>query len=368
MKKLEILIFLVTIPFTMFSPGKAETKKEFEKTWNVNSDTNVILINEYGKMDIKTWDKKMVDIKVVVTVKTKDKDDAQKVFDRIKINFSEGNGVVKAETEIEKKKSGYFDWFYSWSEDDYSIDWLVYMPKENNLNLKNKYGNTHMMEMDGDLNLEIKYGDLFLDKSNGDMALQLGYGHSKIDFFNNANLDIKYSELEMIKGQNLNADTKYSEIDIENVVNVVLNSKYDEFSLGIIDDLVLSTKYSEIDLNEVNAATIKAKYTDFDIKKLNEKALINSEYGSLEISWINSNFDEINIEGRYTGIELKLGEGANFEGNFTATYGDIQVPNHFTTISSDKKSNTKSIQGYLGSSNAKSSITIKSEYEDIEIK
>ena len=368
MKKLEILLFLVTIPFTMFSPGKAETTKEIEKTWNIDSSTKVILHNKYGKMDIKTWDKDMVDIKIVITVKTKDKDDAQKVFDRIKINFSEGNDFVKAETDIEKKKKGYFDWFSSWTEDDYSIDWLVYMPKENNLTLKNKYGNTHVMEMDGDLNLEIKYGDLFLDKSNGDMALQLGYGHSKIDYFNNANIEIKYSELDMIKGQKLNADTKYSEIDIENVDVVVLNSKYDEFSLGTINNLVLNTKYSEIDIKEVGSAIIEARYTDFDIKKLNNKAIIDSEYGDLEILWINNNFEEINIEGRYTEIELKLDKGANFVGNFIATYGDIQVPNHFTTTISDKKSNTNSIQGYLGSSNAKSSITIKSEYQNIIIK
>ena len=368
MKKSHIIILLIAIPIFIFAFGKIEQKKELKKTWNVTSDTKVILQNKYGDIDIKTWDKNKVSITVTITVKVKDKDDAEKVFDRIEVNFSEGTDYVKAKTVIKPKKTGLFDWFSSWSSDNYTIDWLVYMPKANDVDLQNKYGDTYMVEMDGDLDLDIKYGGLFLDKSNGLLNFELGYGEAKIDYLNTATIQIKYSELNIIKGEKTVADTKYSDISIKNIEDLVIDSKYDDYSIENINTLVYNGKYSDIDIKNLNSAEIDAGYTDIEIKKLYEKLNVNCDYGSVEILGINDDFDKINIDAKYTDVELKPGKNIDFTGDFSVSYGDIKLPGYFVTTYHYIKSYSEEIKGYSGNADTKSSISIKLVYDDIEIK
>ena len=99
---------------TPTQPEPVQDAQEFTKTikkeFSLNANGTVNLVNKYGKIDVKTWDKSRAKIEVTIVVKAGSESHAQVVFERIRIDFSNDDSFVKAETIIESNKSSWFDW------------------------------------------------------------------------------------------------------------------------------------------------------------------------------------------------------------------------------------------------------------------
>jgi len=365
MKSLSLALILVAVTLMSFTFGKTDYKKDISKTWTVDSNTKALFKNKYGKIDIKTWDKNVVDIKVTITVKTKSKSDADNVFERINVEFSERGNVIQAITKIDSKK-GFFS-FFSWNSDDYSIDWIVYLPKSIELKLSNKYGNTLMPEMDGDLEIDIKYGDLNLEKTNN-CKLQMGYGDADIESCNNCLLNIKYSEIEIKEAGDLKIDTKYSKLFIDNAVKMKVKSKYDEFKIGSINHMEIKTGYSKVEIASIENLDMNSSYTEFEADLISNSAFITSKYGEVEINSLQDRFDKFDIDTKYSDVKIKIKSNINYKGDFYSKYGEISVPSNFDVTHNIDDSGIEQIKGFAGDESNSSIIKIKTEYSDIKIK
>ncbi|MFZ4634496.1 MAG: hypothetical protein ACOYNO_09855, partial [Saprospiraceae bacterium] len=78
--------------------------QEFTRTINRDFGTTAngmaALYNQYGKLNIKTWSENRVKIDITIVVNASDQRSADRIFDRIKVNFTNTAGYVKAETMI----------------------------------------------------------------------------------------------------------------------------------------------------------------------------------------------------------------------------------------------------------------------------
>ena len=134
---LLLIAVLVTGLLSADNGPVREFSKTINKQFNMPADGLVELSNRHGKIDIKTWDQSAARISVKILVDAKDEEDAQEVFDRININFYNTSETVGAETEIEDRRSSWWNW--GDNSDEFSINYEVFMPASANLDVTAKY-------------------------------------------------------------------------------------------------------------------------------------------------------------------------------------------------------------------------------------
>jgi hypothetical protein len=164
--KLACSIGVILLVMTLVFPAKTYAKdarpynKTIKREFEIHPEGTTSLVNKYGRMDIKTWDKNRVKVEVRIQVKASSESSAQKVFDRIDINFTNSEKLVKAVTFIEPKRKTWWGGKRSREKLDYSINYEVYLPSTNKLQLHHRYGEVFVGDMEGKVDLIIKYANL----------------------------------------------------------------------------------------------------------------------------------------------------------------------------------------------------------------
>ena len=340
-----------------------EFTRSINREFGTTADGMTALYNKYGQVNVKTWQNNSVKIDITIVVNANSQREADKVFDRIKVNFANAAGYVKAETMIEPKSGFNFD-----NNCDYKINYEVLMPIGNQLDLKNRYGNSYVAPLNGKLTAEIKYGDLRTEALGNDADLSLGYGKGYISRVNNLYGQVSYSELTITEAREVQLDTKYSELKSERINTLRLTSKYDDFELGDVDELRLQTKYANLRVRSARAAFVTAQYTDIRLTSLTETADADLSYGSLKIESIGRNFSEINVVGKYTDMQLYAERGAAYRFELEGSYTDIKTLPGATMRQHNKSGKYQKVEGYVGDANAKGLIKAKLNYGGLVLK
>ncbi len=379
LKKIIALFFLFSC-FALLAEAKKEdfTKVEY-KEFDISAFGTTNLINKYGKMDVHTWDGGQVKIKVTIVVKANSQSGANDVFNRVKINWYNDANFAKAETQLDDSKGNggtgsWFDW-RSWvnmwdsrrSSSDFSINYDVYMPKGNFLDVSNRYGDTFIGETNGAVKATIKYGNLKTENVNNNMDLYLGYGNATVGNTGNLNGEISYGKLAMRDGKNITLDTKYSIIEIEKANEMRLASKYDTYDIGTVTDFKNNGKYDKFKIREVQNLTLNSAYVNMDIHRLGGFADLDCSYGGLNIQSISKDFTEVRFSGNYFDVRLDVDAGTEYRLDATTNYADIKYPSNFTSTHDNSSGKSQQVEGYLGNKNAKGLIKANLNYGNLKI-
>lgn len=338
-------------------------KREFVKTINREFGTTAkgttALYNKYGVVKVKTWGNNSVKIDITITVNTESQRDADAMFDRIQVNFTSTSGYIKAETMVNQD-----NWWPKTTNacQDFKINYEVYMPASNQLDLKNKYGNSFVTDLKGKLSAEIKYGDLRAEVIDNDVDLYLSYGKAYMTKVNNVNGQVSYGELHLTEARDLQLDTKYSDINVERAANLRITSKYDDFQLGTVEDLRLQTKYADVKVKNVRSAYLTTQYTDLKIGSLTDVLDADQSYGGLKVEMLGKNASEVSLVGKYTDFNIALDRGAPFRFDLESRHADLKVPNGATIRQREDGSNRRVVKGYVGDANAKGMVKARMDY------
>ena len=343
--------------------GKTEFKKNITKEFNITANGDVSLINKYGKIDLKTWNQNKVKIDVTITVDARNQSDADDIFERIKINFSNGSDFVNAETLIESTKKSY----WGDGKGELKIDYVVNMPKTCNLNLSNKYGHTNIAEIDGKAIIDVKYGDLQMDGVNNDSKITLGYGNGTIVKVKHAEVDVKYSKIYINQASDVDVISKYSKVYIDEASDVKSSSKYDSYRLGSLEELRNEGKYDNFQIENISMINATSKYSDFEVDKLKKEGAFALEYGNVIIGALLKNFTALRLDGKYTDFKVTTESGTNFALDVVTQYADVKYPSDMEITHEYEKHSKHEVQGYKGSSNA-SPIKVRVNYGDVKIR
>jgi len=363
-----LLVFCLLAGATLVAKANNGPAQEFTRTYNrefsTTADGMTALYNKYGTVNVKTWQNNSVKIDITIVVNANSQREADKVFDRIKVNFANAAGYVKAETMIEQKSGIAWDKEYK----DFKINYEVFMPIGNQLDLKNKYGNSYVAPLNGKLIAEIKYGDLRTEVVNNDADLNLGYGKGYISRANNIYGQVSYAELTVTEARAIQLDTKYSELRGDRVTSLRLTSKYDDFELGNVDELRLQTKYGNLRVHNARAVYVTAQYTDVRLVNITETADADLSYGSCKIENIGRNFSSVNVVGQYTDIQLHTEKGMPCRSELEGRYADIKTPYGAISRHQYKSGNYEKSEGHVGDANAKGLIKAKLKYGGLVLK
>ena len=328
--------------------GQDGLKKEYKQKYKVNQSTVLKLVNKYGDMEVKNWTEDAVDIKVVISVKTSNQSKAEKVFNKVDIDFSESGNMVSAITSLND----------GINNTSFSIDYYVKVPKYLNVDVSNKYGNLFLEEINGFANIAVKYGNFTInklgrgkEKPTNLVTVAYSNGYCNIGECDWLKLHVAYAKVGVESASALIIGSKYSALKIKKCKSIVTESKYDHpFRVGVVKNFVCTGAYS-----------------DFEIDKLYKMLEAELKYANLEVDEVDADFEEVKIKLRYGKASLDIPENPGYELKAETAYGSIHYP-HNQKINRIVDQTESSIWGVVGTNkNPKAKVSIDSKYGTVDI-
>jgi hypothetical protein len=282
--------------------------KTFSKTFAADQSDKINLSNQYGSIVIKTWDRREVKADVQITAYSNSDSDAQKLLDEVNIEATKSGDQIGFTTRIEDTRGNWGSGTRNgrkWRR-EVKVNYVVYMPASNPLNVSQQYGNVTMGDFSGAVNAKVQYGNFKAGNlSSASTNLSVQYGNTDVLQMNRATIKQQYgSGLTIGTVGTLNLSTQYAKTDIKTITGeAVIKQQYgDGLTLGTVGQLTLNAQYTKVKIQSV---------------KRNTNA-IKIQYGGLEIGSI----DNLNLSAQYTGVSI-----ANLAGdcNFNVQYNNLNV-------------------------------------------
>lgn len=346
---------------------KQEFTKTIKKEFPLNATGTLNLINKYGRVDVKTWDKNRTKIDITIVVKAANESEAQDVFDRVRVDFSNDDAFVKAETVIESNKSSWWTWGSS-GQTEFQINYQVFMPATASLDLSNKYGDATVAPVTGKAKVDVKYGNFRLEGVGGNLAVVLDYGNGTVVKANNAEVSTSYSKLNLNDVQDVNLTSKYSKFTVDKGKSIKADSRYDQFYLINIDKLNCQARYGNVEVGNAESVVAVSSYTDYKITRLRDNGDFDLQYGGLRIENVSKGFSKINLVGKYSDFKIGVEDGASYTLDAATSYAGIAYPEGLNVTYEKDKGTSHEVKGHAGQQNARSAIRASLSYGGLKVK
>lgn len=295
-----------------------ERTKNYSKSYSVDGNDLLQIDNKFGRITVNTWAKNEFKVDVQMKFSSDDADAVEDMINGSNVSDSKVGSIVSFRTNLFNNESR-----RSSKHQSIEINYTVYMPSGNPVDLENKFGGIVVPDVSGKAIIRLSYGNLTagnLSNSQNDVVVK--FGEATLAGFNSGKIEVAYGKLKAGTVSNVDADIKFSSISIERLKSSAdVNVKYgDGFRIGTIDKTVKSI-------------IVDAQFTkiNFDLKQLE-----------------SFNFD----------VTTKFG-------NFN--YDDERVKVTSKTPSDEERgwSSTKSYKGYVGSTSSSNKIVINASYTGV---
>jgi len=224
--KFNLTIALLIISTMLASAIGDEFTKQIRKGWTKSSVTELKVTNKFGEVKINDMGGDSVTIKVVIKIDNASERKANDLMNKIEINIQKTGGMVSAETNIKEDFR---------NNESFTIDYLINIPKDKDLNITNKYGNVIVNELDAKGYFEVNYGSLTAGNINAPsgnpVKIIISYGQANLATINNADMEFKYSKLVADEINHFVLDSKYSTVTLHKTSSLTLDSKYDGINI-----------------------------------------------------------------------------------------------------------------------------------------
>jgi len=140
-----ILLCLIILP-VISRANAQQVKTRVIKSFKIIKGDRLAIDNQYGNIEVKTWTKNEVRIDIVIASRGTKQDN------RVHIEAGKSKSIIACTTVIDSAASAK-------SPGSYSINYLVYVPADLPLNIKNQFGNIKLGNYAGELNINQKFGD-----------------------------------------------------------------------------------------------------------------------------------------------------------------------------------------------------------------
>lgn len=367
----KIFIFLLVGSSTILSASepifKKEMTREVHETFDVSPGVKLGVQNKHGNIKISTWNRDQIQIDVLIKVKTSNSDKGQTFLDAIDIDFESSSSKVRAKTVLpdQENQSWWSSWFGNNKNLDYEVHYTIQAPQKMTTVLINKYGNITQSSIDGSSDITNKYGDIFLEDVTGDFSMTLGYGKAMVGDVGNANLEVKYSDVQLLTAENMEISSKYSDYKIKRCKRIVLYSKYDSYMIESVGSIKNDGKYDSFKIGTIDDFSIDTKYTSVSINQLNNSGKFDTKYGSVDVKSTGNYLEEINIHSKYTSYSFNI-EG-DFDLDFDGSKTDLHVSKPYEKYQYDKDGSDLKVKAYRGSKGRGAQIKAYMSYGGLDI-
>lgn len=301
MFKLNFIIILLSCSVQLFSQTYSE-RSLYKDTYSTDEVKTLEVINKYGTIHIKNWDKDSISIETDVSLSSTSLKKLNKLKDAVKIKYNLQNNILVAKTIFDASKTSFMKDVQDITRDitpgtdkRMEINYEIFIPSSLNLKVVNQYGDIFIEDTDKNLTIELSNGSLKANKINNHATIKLRFAKAMINEIKEGYITLSYSKLNINKSINLNCESKSSDVFIENIGVIKIKSSRGSINLSNVDYLYGSSSYTELKIMNLNKE-IDAYFT----------------YGEIDINKISNNVSLIDIDSERTDISLYIPKNTNF--------------------------------------------------------
>ncbi|MEJ2884011.1 hypothetical protein [Pedobacter sp. GR22-6] len=358
--------------------------KIFSRTYPATANDKVVLSNEYGSMQIKTWEKKEVKVEVSIKAYGNSDTDAQKLLDGVNIEAGKQGDQVVFKTKINQVNLGLTR---KRGRVEVKVDYIVYMPVSNSLTLSQNYGNVSLEDLTGALYAKVQYGNFSatnLKSNNNYISVQ--YGKTDIQRINKAVIKHQYgSGLTIGTVSNLDLDAQYAAVSINTIRGMALikqqygsgltigtteqldlNIQYANATINTVKaNARINQQYSNLSLGTVSGLDLNTQYTSVTIGSLKGNGNIDMQYNKLSIDEVGAQCRSLQIDGNYLAINVGFAGGFNADFDVKTSYAPFKYGDQISAqLLGDRNSTSKNYTGRIGNGGT-GLVKIKSDYGSV---
>ncbi|GAB4279862.1 MAG: hypothetical protein Kow0068_03920 [Marinilabiliales bacterium] len=350
----KILLTGLLIAFFAITGQSQELERKIQKEFIPKSNTKLVIKNHFGDIKIQDWEQQKIVVDITIKTKAGSETTAANMMKKITIDFKSSDSLINIITLVDKNIHG--TGIFRSSNREFSIDYVVSVPRNLKMDLYNKYGDIIANELHGKSNFTVKFGNfkankLLFDDSKPLSKVVVSYGKCTINECNWLSCIMSFSKLNIAKSKAIVIVSKYSELNLSELVSAVIESAFDNYNIDNISSVVFNSKYS-----------------DMTISKLSQRASFDSKFGNIKLENIVSGFDSIKITSKYVDFDLYGEEGSTFFVQGKIKYGDIDFPK-YTNLERYYKESYVEFKGLVGpGEGTESHIDIDASFGDFKIK
>ena len=366
--------------------------KTFSKTFAADQSDKISLSNQYGSIVIKTWDRREVKADVQISAYSNNDEDAQKLLDQVSIDASKSGDQIGFATKIEDTRGNWGSGTRNgrkWRR-EVKVNYVVYMPSSNGLNVSQQYGSVTMGDFSGPVTARVQYGNFKAGNlSSPSTNLSVQYGNTNVLQMKQATIKQQYgSGLTLGTVGTLNLTAQYVKTDIKSVTGeAVIKQQYgDGLTLGTVGQLTLNAQYTKVRIQNVkrNANAIKiqyggleigsidnlnlsAQYTGVSIANLAGDCNLNVQYNNLNVQRVSEACKRLIVDAQYVKVGLNFADNYNADVDVQTSYAGFTYGSSVAArkVGGDEdNSSTKIYTGKIGSGST-NYVKVKSAYGSV---
>jgi len=234
-----ILAFTLVPAFSFAGDGDdVDKKRTISKSYTVTSSDKLSIENSFGNVVVSTWDKNEIKVDIEIGVKASNDQKAQNMMDEIEVRDSRSGNTISFKTDIgdmgnSKHNKHNDDDGNNENDRKFYIDYKVYMPISNPLDLENSFGKTTVPDLKGQVNLTSKFGSLNTGKLDNVDEIDVEFGTAALGPVHNGQITFKFngkSQIASVSG-NVKIKSEFSgnvQFDVDN--NIEELSVFESYS------------------------------------------------------------------------------------------------------------------------------------------
>ncbi|MBS1599835.1 MAG: hypothetical protein JST75_16535 [Bacteroidetes bacterium] len=240
-----LILALLLLPAFSFADDDIDKKRTISKSYTVTSSDKLSIENSFGNVVVATWDKNEIKVDIEIGVRASSDQKAQEMMDEIEVRDSRNGNTIAFKTDIgdinergnNRKRNRNEDHPNRDGDNDgerkFYIDYKVYMPAVNPLNIENSFGKTTVPDLTGEVNLTSKFGSLTTGKLDNVDEIDVEFGTASLGPVHNGEITFKFngkSHIASVSG-NVKIKSEFSgnvQFDVDN--NIEELSIYESYS------------------------------------------------------------------------------------------------------------------------------------------
>lgn len=340
-----VLLLALTLP--VFAKDAIEKTKEVKKSYTVDASVRLMVDNQFGKVHINTSSSNTLTVDILIRVKQSDEKKAQEMLDKITIEIRE-DLKSKKEISFETKIGGKLS---NGNKGEFSIDYVISMPRQNPLDVENSFGDVFLDDFDGPLELDVSYGAAKINRVSGAASIEIAFGSGTLAYQ-------KQGELEV----------SYSKVQAEELGAVEVDSEFSELVIGKANQVNLDAKYGKVQIGEVQSLQADVQFAGFELDKVYKSIEADLQYAdNAQIDWVSKTATSVLVRSNFGSIKVGLQKGMNSEVSFKSSFGDIEASeSDFTFNRLSKEDFKRSMEGKIGSGGT-NKVQLSADYGKVKV-
>jgi len=352
-----IISLLTTYKFT-FAQTFSETRK-ITRIFDADPGVTIDVTNKYGKIQVNTWNNDSVKIEIFLSVKSGSESRLERIMSSIDFDFSVNESFIIVKTAFSSSFANILSEIINFAEpltigdNDVDINYSVYIPRNINVTIDNKYGDVILNDLISELKLIILNGDLKANNLSGPVDISIKFGNGYVNSIDSGRLDVSYSTLNLKQSDKLTIDSKSSKINIDGCNDLNISSKRDKYFISEVNYFRGETSFSDLVVDNL--------YHDFNFKM---------SYGNLKIDYIPKSFSLVNVSSQYTNLNFIFEKFSSYNVDITSIDVKMNFPKELSKLQEqviDQEQNKTARFGTAGKEKTDARLNIYAEHSTINI-